>query len=392
MWLDSTGTTAAPDLVVSATTRLIWSAPVILVLISAAAALLALYLTVRDVVRQRRFVLAQERDLVALRTRERRLRMAVQASDEGHVHMEPVRDDNNRIIDFVITDANDCAADLFRRDPRTVEGLRTSALASLAPDTELFRSLVRTIETGTMYRAEVRANPRHVATSWLRVRATVADSGISVSLRDIRDRKREAARLRRASMSDALTGLLNRRGFLSLAERSLDGARAAGQNSALFYLDCNAFKQINDTHGHQAGDRALTEIARALRVGVRETDLVARMGGDEFTILAVDAEGTCIDSIRARITERLDALNASRSLPCPVSVSVGHVLTAASDATSLADLLELADRDLLARKRAYRCAQRAMDTITKSTRPPSIRRSAERALSGSQLTGAVTAA
>ncbi len=382
----------APDLVMDATRRLLPPSPAIFLTMSCTAGFMALLLTARNAWMLRERTRRQERDLTALRARERRLRLTMQDSEDGLVHLEPLRDTAGAIVDFAVTDANLRAAMLFRRTLADIDGLRTSMLASLAPDTALFRALVQTLESGQAHRTEVRAHPRHVATSWLAVRAVPVDQGLAITLTDIRERKREAARLRRASFTDELTGLLNRRAFLTMAEEQLQAARKAGHDAVLFYLDCDAFKQINDTYGHATGDRALREIARALRGAVRESDLVARMGGDEFTMLAVDAIGDCADTIRARVFERIDALNALILLPTPVGVSVGHVYAPATGTISLEDLLETADRDLLQRKQAHRAARTAADTIMPSTNSPRARRSAKRAVESTRLTGAVTAA
>lgn len=395
MWLSLSSASNSNDLVVDATLRVLPSAPVLFILISVLAGLLALAISAHSARQLRAQTRSQAADLQALRSRERRLRQTVRDSDHGLVHLEPLHDANGSIVDFLVTDANTRAAALFRRSTDEMQGLRASTLASIAQDTELFHSLVESITRGVPYRAELRAHPRYVATSWLQVRAVPMDTGLMITLADIRDRKREAARLRRASQTDELTGLVNRRGFLELAERQLAQARRLGQDTVLFYLDCDAFKHINDAHGHPTGDRALKEIARSLRYAVRETDLVARMGGDEFTILATDAIGSCADTIRARIYDHLDVLNAQGVLPTPIAVSIGHVYAPADGASSLEDLLEAADRDLLVQKRARRAARAAMTAIQSSgvaPKGPRARRSVKQNSTREQLTGAASAA
>lgn len=392
MWLSLTSPSASPDLVVTAATRLFWSAPVLLLALSASTALLALMLSLRIAERSRQRAREHEHTMQSLQTRERRLRLTVSQSDDGHVLLEPVRDDAGEVVDFVVAEANQSAATLFRREIGDVLGLRTSSLASLSGETELFRALRATATTGTLYQAEVRAHARHVASSWLRVRATAVDNGVRVSLRDIRDRMREAARLRRASMTDGLTGLLNRRGLLAVAQERLRATHAAGQDAILLYLDCDAFKQINDVHGHAVGDRALTEISRALRGAMRDTDVVARMGGDEFVVLAFDAVGLCAESIRERIAERIAHLNTSSALPCAVSVSLGHVYARAAAATPLAQLLECADRDLLHRKRINQAVGRLASANVGPRPSRRARKARTPSIVGPQLTEAVTAA
>jgi diguanylate cyclase (GGDEF)-like protein len=391
MWPSLEPASNSPDLVVDATMRTVSAFPLLFVLLTLSAGLFALVIAGRSNQRLAEHARRQATDLQALRNRERRLRLSVHGSEDGLVHLEPIRDADGTIVDFAVTDANERVASMFRRTLTELDGVRTSTLASLAPDTALFQSLVHTLNSGTPFRDEVRAHPRHVTTSWLRVRAVPVETGLSLTLSDIRERKREAARWKRASLTDELTGLLNRRAFLSLADERLKAARAQGHNAVLFYLDCDSFKQINDVHGHATGDRALREIARVLRSAVRETDMVARMGGDEFTILAVDAIGACDGAIRSRIAERLDELNALNVLPAPIGISVGHVYATASSDASLDALLDTADADLLHHKRSRRAARAAMTAISQSTRTPKPRRRAVLAGSSTQLTGAVSA-
>lgn len=110
-------------------------------------------------------------------------------------------------------------------------------------------------------------------------------------INDITDHKRAAAIALQASMTDPLTGLLNRRGFeakleqaLSLQDRPLDG------RLALIMVDLDLFKEVNDTHGHDAGDAVLKSVGRRLSALVRRSDLVGRMGGDEFVVLVTAVE------------------------------------------------------------------------------------------------------
>jgi diguanylate cyclase (GGDEF)-like protein len=307
------------------------------------------------------------RAAVALQARERRRCLAVHDRDDGLLHLDPIRDRAGCVIDFVVTAANARAATLLRRPIDEVVGERTSTLAGAGHDTAHFHTLVNTLRTGAIHRAEVRVHPRHVATSWLLVRAVRVDGGLALALTDIRDRKREFRGLRRASRTDPLTGLVNRRGFLEHAEQALGRARATGSECLLLSMDCDAFRAINDTCGHAVGDRTLVEIGKALSSSVRDTDLVARIGNDEFAILARDTTGDCTDAIRARIQERLDALNRSQRLPMPVSVSIGHMPVPAHETRPLAALLAAADEEIAHRQRARRAARTAKATIARAT-------------------------
>ncbi|MCU0617273.1 MAG: GGDEF domain-containing protein [Gemmatimonadaceae bacterium] len=373
--LTEVATATRPDLVVDATWRLLPAAPGAFLALSATAGLAALGLTAHNAMVLRTQSVQQARDLEALQARERRLRLTVHEAEDGLLHLEPVRDARGDIIDFEIVEANARAGALLRREPLMLVGRRVRDTVGLSSDDELFRGLAAAVELGTVYRGERRVHPRYVATSWLLVRAVRVDQGLAVTLSDIAERKREARRLRRASLVDPLTSLVNRRGFLDIANEQLASARRLQQEAVLFYLDCDDFKGINDGFGHAVGDRALTEIARALRAALRETDVIARLGGDEFAVLALDTVGSCADTIRSRVNARLDALNRAHVLPASVSVTIGHVVIPATETRALADLLHEADCDLLHRKATRRIARKAMAAIMASPVAPRPRQS-----------------
>ena len=105
-------------------------------------------------------------------------------------------------------------------------------------------------------------------------------------MHDITERKQLEHQLHQMAREDSLTGLTNRRGFMETIDRALARVRRHGHAVALLYMDLNGFKQINDVHGHEAGDRALQEFARRIGKVVRGSDTVSRLGGDEFAVLA----------------------------------------------------------------------------------------------------------
>ena len=104
---------------------------------------------------------------------------------------------------------------------------------------------------------------------------------------DISERKSLENKLHELSVTDELTGLLNRRGFNTLAERQLEIADRSKSSIHLIYTDIDNLKWINDNFGHAAGDKALKEVASALST-LRKSDIVGRLGGDEFAILITD--------------------------------------------------------------------------------------------------------
>jgi len=134
---------------------------------------------------------------------------------------------------------------------------------------------------GVLEVSSVSAEPRDEA--WL---STISDVGNQMGL--FLKRQRAEADLQRLARYDSLTGLPNRSFFLDSLERTLARAGHRGSRAALVFLDLDGFKAVNDRLGHAAGDVVLQAVAERLRAGTRSSDLVARMGGDEFTVLVQD--------------------------------------------------------------------------------------------------------
>jgi diguanylate cyclase (GGDEF)-like protein/PAS domain S-box-containing protein len=183
-----------------------------------------------------------------------------------------------------------------------------------------------------------------------------APTSISAILRDLSERKHTEATLRSLALTDELTTLYNRRGFVALAEEELRRARADGWPVLLFYGDLDAFKGINDVHGHAEGDRALQDVAALLRGVFRESDIVGRIGGDEFTALVPHGRPETEAMVRARIAHRFAEFNATAGRPYPLSLSLGSAMCTPESPRDLDALFAEADAALLARKRARRAS------------------------------------
>ena len=120
--------------------------------------------------------------------------------------------------------------------------------------------------------------------------AVTGQDAVLVSEADVSMLKRTEARAQFLALHDPLTGLPNRSHVMQRFAEAVDRVRAAGHEAALMFIDLDHFKNVNDTHGHAAGDGLLVEVARRLRAAVRGSDLVARLGGDEFMVLMVSAD------------------------------------------------------------------------------------------------------
>ena len=177
-------------------------------------------------------------------------------------------------------------------------------------------------------------------------------ASITAILRDISERRHTESALRGLALTDELTGLYNRRGFVALAEEELRRAHRDGWPVLLFYGDLDAFKAINDVHGHPAGDGALRDVAGLLREVFRESDVVGRFGGDEFTVLVPHGQAGTEGTVRARIARRFAEFNGTAGRPYQLSLSLGAALSTPAEPRALAELLAAADAALLERKRA----------------------------------------
>jgi diguanylate cyclase (GGDEF)-like protein/PAS domain S-box-containing protein len=168
---------------------------------------------------------------------------------------------------------------------------------------------------------------------------------------DITERKQMEEQLRTMSIVDELTGLYNRRGFMALCQQQMLVAQRAMKCAALFFFDLDHMKWINDALGHQEGDKALADIAAVLKGSFRKSDIVGRMGGDEFAVFAVDAAEEERGETLERLRGTLDSRNESGARKYRLSVSVGVAHFNAENPTSLEELIGRADNLMYENKR-----------------------------------------
>lgn len=157
--------------------------------------------------------------------------------------------------------------------------------------------------------------------------------------------------LQRLSHRDDLTGLHNRRGFMMQAEQMLRSVRRQRTPFLLLFMDLDQLKVINDTFGHSEGNRAIIEAADVLRRCFRQSDLLARFGGDEFAALTVGSGDRDDALVRARIEGAVHAANVKPDRDYPISFSIGLVTCAPHEDAHLDDLLERADQLMYREKR-----------------------------------------
>ena len=156
--------------------------------------------------------------------------------------------------------------------------------------------------------------------------------------------------IRNLTLRDELTGIYNRRGFFALVEYQFNLAKRSKTGMFMLYADLDNLKIINDTLGHQEGDRALTMAADILRKNFRQSDIIARIGGDEFVVFPVGTSADCVDKILERLQKALEAYNAENNRGYSLSISAGISFYDPERPCTIDDLLAAADRSMYERK------------------------------------------
>ncbi len=169
-------------------------------------------------------------------------------------------------------------------------------------------------------------------------------------LLDASERHDAQEELRALSLRDELTGLYNRRALLEVAPAQLLAAHRSGTPTSLVYLDLDGMKHINDTYGHEEGDAALAETAALLTKALRQSDVIARIGGDEFVVLMTGVDGLGARSALARLRRALQERNRA-AVQYSLQLSYGLAVSNADAPLELDELLRAADQDMYRHKR-----------------------------------------
>jgi diguanylate cyclase (GGDEF)-like protein/PAS domain S-box-containing protein len=175
---------------------------------------------------------------------------------------------------------------------------------------------------------------------------------VSVISKNITHLKHLEDELRFLSLTDELTGLYNRRGFFTLAEQQIRMASRLNKGVHLLYVDVDYLKLINDNLGHNEGDRALVKLGELLKVTYRESDIIARIGGDEFAVFPVESVDGEMESVTRRLQDNIEQSNAKGQDKFALSISTGIAYYDPESPVNLEDLLKEADRAMYKQKKA----------------------------------------
>jgi diguanylate cyclase (GGDEF)-like protein/PAS domain S-box-containing protein len=233
--------------------------------------------------------------------------------------------------DLRVRSANRSFFDTFRRTPAETIGCHLYELGGREWDLPRLRTLLEDIlpEDAHLTDFEVEADFRDIGHKVMLLNAAridrhvIAPTTILLAIEDITDRKRTEQDLLAVAITDGLTGLYNRRGLFALAAKVLERSRRERVGCRLLFIDLDGLKGINDRHGHSEGDRALIDTANVLSHTFRESDIVARYGGDEFVVVPAGAPNDDSRAVTARLTAALAAHDRDSGRPYALSVSVG---------------------------------------------------------------------
>jgi diguanylate cyclase (GGDEF)-like protein/PAS domain S-box-containing protein len=174
---------------------------------------------------------------------------------------------------------------------------------------------------------------------------------VTVVSKNITGRKAMEDELRTLSLTDELTGLYNRRGFYTLVEHQLKMARRMRRGIYLLYVDVDDMKEVNDRHGHVAGDQLLMETASVVKRNFRDSDIVARIGGDEFVVVPVEGPWKHAEMLIARLHAAVARSNEEGKVDYPLALSVGAAYYDPEHPLSIDALLAEADQSMYEDKR-----------------------------------------
>lgn len=286
--------------------------------------------TIRYSIERHRLRVELKRMSTELEKSETRFRDLIERSSDGMLIV-----DSDGIIQYV----NPAAESIFNHKAK--ELIDESFEFSLEPRETKTIDILR--GEGEIVKAEMRVMQTELRGSTFYI----------IDLKDITEiveHVEEKKKLREMTLRDELTGLYNRRGFYTHAEHIIKVSKRNKDKMILFFIDVDNLKSINDTYSHQAGDDALIDTTDIIKKTFRESDIIARFGGDEFVILARLVKKSLGEKLSARFKRNLNSHNKKNIRPYKLSLSVGVAQCGSKPDISIDDLLKRADESMYKQK------------------------------------------
>lgn len=229
----------------------------------------------------------KERSAVARKEHDRFLASAESTLDDFYI-FDGVPDASGNIVDFRFSYINPNAERRLNTQRETLIGKILTEVRPFMITSGLIEKYREVVRTGVPFTCEVFLDDEMIKATWLNVQVVKLGDGIAITSRDVTERKRLTDHVHYLAHYDQLTGLPNRTLLQDRLQQAILRAQRDKQKIAVFVLDIDRFKDINDSLGHADGDAVLAAVGKRLVSAVRETDTVARMGGDEFVIVMPD--------------------------------------------------------------------------------------------------------
>jgi diguanylate cyclase (GGDEF)-like protein len=272
-----------------------------------------------------------------------------------------IPDSSGKIVDFRFAYINPMAERRLGSPRETLLGRPLSEVRPFAVSSGLIQCYQEVVRTGVPYTAELYLDDERIRSTWLHVHAVKLGNGLAIASRDVTERRRVSEQASFLANHDQLTGLANRKLLHTRLEAAIRHAHHEEHKVAVFMVDVDNFKRINDSLGHSIGDTVLKIIAKRILASVRETDTVARVGGDEFVIvLPKFREIVDIERCGEKILTAVDKPIFLDNLKIDITVSAGFCIYPDSGLEP-SDLLRNADAAMYTVKGAGRNGLRAFD-------------------------------
>jgi diguanylate cyclase (GGDEF)-like protein len=269
----------------------------------------------------------------------------------GFAYHKIIVDKNNNPIDYVFLEVNPVFEKFTGLKQEDIIGEKVTKIIPGIKDAkpDLIRMYGNVALKGTSYKFDLYFEPFN---KWYTVSSYSPEESYFVTIfQDISDRKKLEEELRTLSLTDELTGLYNRRGFFTLANQQMKVANRKKGGLLLLFADVDGLKLINDRFGHKGGDLLLINTANLLKEVFRESDIIARMGGDEFVVFSIEPSDRNIDTLKNRFEKHVADYNAKRTHTYKLSLSVGILHYKKECLLPLNELLIQADTLMLEQKK-----------------------------------------
>ena len=282
----------------------------------------------------------------------RAYRIATENGKEGFYLWKRILNTAGKVVDFKIVDCNEYGAALYKMSKKEMIG---KTITDMYGDTPYCKFV---IETGIQMdeegdgetEFEIPKDTSILQPTWIQRKHARTYEGVAVTIRDISDKKLSEIKLDQLANNDTLTGIPNRHWMMTSLPIFLEKAEKSNSSVALFFIDLDNFKDINDSLGHAAGDTVLREVAQRITEVIREEDRVIRLGGDEFTVILNNAsDPDYVSNIATRLIKSFKTPFTINNVKKFISASIG-IARYPNDGSDAEALIQKADMAMYAAK------------------------------------------